>query len=55
MHVLSITIQEIANQLLSAKPDPSLWSGDAARAYESSVERVARDIILLGSQLQVGS
>ena len=53
MHVLSITIQEIANQLLSAKPDPALWQGDAARAYSASIEALVHDMILLGSQLQV--
>jgi|GEM_PF-3399724 hypothetical protein len=53
MHVLSITIQEIANQLLGAKPDPTLWRGDAARAYAASIDAIVHDMILLGQQLRV--
>jgi hypothetical protein len=55
MHVLSITIQEIANQLLSAKPDPALWQGDAARAYAANVDALVHDMLLLGQQLQANS
>jgi hypothetical protein len=55
MHVLSVTIHEIATQLLQAKPDPALWHGDAARAYSSNIDAVVHDMIMLGQQLQVGS
>ena len=51
MHVLSITIREIAMQLSSAKPDPALWSGDAARAFTSSLDNLIHDLLVLGNQL----
>ena len=53
MHVLSVTISEIANQLLTAKPDYALWNGDAARAYASSIDALVHDMLLLAQQLQV--
>lgn len=51
MHVLSITIREIALQLSSAKPDPALWSGDSARAFAASLDNLIHDLIALGNQL----
>jgi hypothetical protein len=51
MHVLAITIQEIAFGLGGARPDSSLWRGDASRAYERSLESIISELTLLGQQL----
>jgi uncharacterized protein YukE len=51
MHVLSITIREIAMQLNSAKPDPAFWHGDSARAFAASLDSLIHDLTALANQL----
>ena len=51
MHVLAITIQEIAVGLGAARPDQALWRGDASRAFENSLELIISELISLGQQL----
>jgi hypothetical protein len=51
MHVLAITIQEIAVGLGAARPDQTLWRGDASRAFETNLESIISELISLGQQL----
>jgi hypothetical protein len=53
MHVLAITIHEIAIGLAAARPDPALWRGDAAWAYAANLDALIHDLIALGHQLGV--
>jgi len=51
MHVLAITIQEIAVGLGATRHDQTHWRGDASRAFENNLESIISELISLGQQL----
>lgn len=51
MQSLILRFDEINAQIQSATPDSSLWSGDAARAYQRELDGLVSDLTHLRVQL----
>ena len=51
MQSLMCSLDELRALAQTAIPEPSLWSGDAARAFGAQVEELANELASLQAQL----